>query len=224
MDAELLKEWFTLDNIMNLIAQYRSFGPLPGILLPMVEAFLPFMPLVLLVMANANAFGLWLGFLYSWIGASVGAYLVFLLIRKFGQRRFLSFLKRQPKVQKLMNWVERHGFGPLFLLLCFPFTPSALVNIVAGLSKISYAQYMLAILAGKMVMIFTVSFVGHDIRSLITQPERTAIVAVIIFVLWLVGKRIENRITKGPQSISKIEAERQTENEERGRERKRQRV
>lgn len=222
MDVELLKEWFTLENIMNLIEQYRSFGPLPGIFLPMVEAFLPFLPLVLLVMANANAFGLWLGFLYSWIGASVGAYLVFLLIRRFGQRRFLSFLKRQPKVQKLMNWVERHGFGPLFLLLCFPFTPSAVVNIVAGLSKISYAQYMLAILSGKMVMIFTVSFVGHDIKSLITQPGRTAIVAIIIFVLWLVGKRIENRLTKAPQLFHEIE--RQTVNEEAKRERKRQRV
>lgn len=222
MDVELLKEWFTLENIMKLIEQYRSFGPLPGIFLPMVEAFLPFLPLVLLVMANANAFGLWLGFLYSWIGASVGAYLVFLLIRRFGQRRFLSFLKRQPKVQKLMNWVERHGFGPLFLLLCFPFTPSAVVNIVAGLSKISYAQYMLAVLSGKMVMIFTVSFVGHDISSLITQPGRTAVVAIIIFVLWLVGKRIENKLTRAPQLIAEIE--RQTENEERKRERKRQRI
>ena len=85
-------------------------------------------------------------------------------------------MKKHPQVQKLMHWVERHGFGPLFILLCFPFTPSAVVNIVAGLSKVSTDQYMLAVMTGKMVMIFTISFVGHDIHSLLTQPIRTAIV------------------------------------------------
>ncbi|MBY6050796.1 TVP38/TMEM64 family protein [Cytobacillus firmus] len=191
MDFELLKDWLTLENIMDLIREYRSFGPLPGILLPMLEAFLPFLPLFLFVMANASAFGLWLGFLYSWVGAVAGALIVFLLVRKYGQKRILRFLKNHKQVQKLMKWVEKHGFGPLFILLCFPFTPSAVVNIVAGLSNISIAQYMLAVLTGKIVMIFTISFVGYDIRSLITQPIRTAIVALVIFILWYVGKIIE---------------------------------
>ncbi len=194
MEFDTFIDWFTMDNIMKLIEEYRSFGPLPGLFLPMIEAFLPFMPLFLFVMANANAFGLWVGFIISWTGASIGAILVFFIIRKYGQRRLLQFLKRHPQVQKLMNWVERHGFGPLFILLCFPFTPSAVVNIVAGLSKVSIAQYMLAVFAGKMVMIFTMSFVGYDIRSLVTQPLRTTIICIVIFILWYVGKRIEVRL------------------------------
>jgi len=199
MDFDVLKEWFTFENIMELIHEYRSFGPLPGILLPMLEAFLPFLPLFLFVMANANAFGLWFGFLFSWIGACIGALLVFLLIRKFGQKRILQFLKKHSQVQKLMLWVERHGFGPLFILLCFPFTPSAIVNIVAGLSKISTYQYMLAVMTGKLVMIFTISFVGYDIKSLMTQPVRTAVVGLVIFILWYVGKIIEVKINKSTE-------------------------
>ncbi|CAM3655063.1 TVP38/TMEM64 family protein [Mesobacillus zeae] len=191
MDLGFLQDWFTLEKIMDLIKEYRALGPVPGVLLPMLEAFLPFLPLFIFVMANASAFGLWFGFLFSWIGACTGALIVFLLVRKYGQRRLLRFLQRHPKVQRGMNWVERHGFGPLFVLLCFPFTPSALVNIVAGMSKISTAQYMLAVFAGKMVMIFTISFVGYDIQSLITKPARTALVGLLIFVLWYVGKRIE---------------------------------
>ncbi|KON89497.1 hypothetical protein AF332_23525 [Sporosarcina globispora] len=202
MDFEMFKDWFTLENIMDLIREYRSFGPLPGILLPMLEAFLPFLPLVLFVMANASAFGLWLGFLYSWIGAVAGALFVFLLVRKYGQKRILRFLKKHKQVQKLMKWVEKHGFGPLFILLCFPFTPSAIVNIVAGLSNISIAQYMLAVLTGKMVMIFTISFVGYDIRSLITQPIRTAIVALVIFILWYAGKIIEIKMNMSVEKES----------------------
>ena len=91
MDFEILKEWFTLEHIMRLIQEYRSFGPIPGIVLPMFEAFLPFFPLFLFVMANASAFGLWLGFLFSWSGACIGALLVFSIIRKYGRKRVLFF-------------------------------------------------------------------------------------------------------------------------------------
>lgn len=200
MDVEAMKQWFTLENIMDLIQQYRSFGPLPGIVLPMIEAFLPFLPLVIFVMANASAFGLWLGFLYSWIGSCIGALILFLLIRRYGQKRVFSFLSKHPKVRKLMDWVDRHGFGPLFLLLCFPFTPSVVVNVVAALSKINIYQYMLAVAIGKLVMIFTISFVGYDLQSLITQPYRTGIVFLVIFILWYVGKRIEVRLNKSMEN------------------------
>jgi uncharacterized membrane protein YdjX (TVP38/TMEM64 family) len=215
MDFETLKAWFTLENIMSLIQEYRALGPIPGILLIIVEAFLPFLPLFVFVMANANAFGLWLGFLYSWFGACLGAIIVFLLIRKFGQKKLLSFLPKHPKVRKLMDWVDRHGFGPLFLLLCFPFTPSAVVNIVAGLSRISLAQYMLAVCIGKMVMIFTISFIGYDLHSLITKPLRTVIVFLVIFILWLIGKRIEARMNKRLEFDHNGEIDRKKEKEKR---------
>jgi len=109
-------------------------------------------------------------------------------------RVFFQFLQRNKNVQNLTGWVERRGFGPLFLLLCFPFTPSAIVNIVAGLSKINVYQYMLAVIGGKAVMIFILSFIGYDIVSLVKQPIRTGIVLVIIFILWYVGKHIESRM------------------------------
>ncbi|OCA87387.1 TVP38/TMEM64 family protein [Pseudobacillus wudalianchiensis] len=196
MDVTSLKEWFTIENIMDVIQKYESFGPIPGFLLPLIEAFLPFLPLVVFVMANASAFGLWWGFLLSWGGSVTGAILVFLLVRNYGQRKVLSFLHRHHQVKKLMNWVDRHGFGPVFLLLCFPFTPSAVVNIVAGLSNISIRQYLLAVMAGKVVMIFTISFIGYDFFSLIKEPIRTTILGVIIFVLWAVGKQIERHLNK----------------------------
>ncbi|WP_456275941.1 TVP38/TMEM64 family protein [Bacillus sp. AK128] len=186
-----IQEYFTLENIEELMEEYRDLGPLPGIFLPMLEAILPFLPLVVFVVGNAAAFGLWLGFLYSWLGTSLGAIIVFLVIRRLGQKRIFRFLSRNRQVKKLMDWVERHGFGPLFLLLCFPFSPSAIINVVAALSRVSIAQFILAVLTGKMVMVFIISFIGYDLKSLIEQPIRTAIVALVIFILWLIGKRVE---------------------------------
>ncbi|KMY45422.1 hypothetical protein AC622_15305 [Bacillus sp. FJAT-27916] len=199
MDLSWLTEWLTMERLAELISDYRNLGPIPGLLLPFLEAFLPFLPLFVFVTANANAFGLWIGFLLSWTGAVAGAMVVFYLARMYGRKRTTSFVHRHPAVQKAMSWIDRHGFGPLFILLCFPFTPSAIVNIVSGLSDISPKQYMIAVFGGKMVMIFTISYIGHDIMSLIREPIKSVIMGVIIFILWIVGKQVEIRLNKTGQ-------------------------
>lgn len=188
--------WLSAENLIELSQDYRALGPLTGFLLPFLEAFLPFLPLVVFVFANASAYGLWTGFFLSWAGTAVGSYAVFLLVRKYGRARFLGFMTRHERVLKLIHWVETHGFGPLFLLLCFPFTPSALVNLVAGLSNIKKKNYLFTLLAGKFVMILTISFIGYDIRALVTQPIRTAIVAAVILLLWIIGKQVERKLNE----------------------------
>ncbi|MDN7241502.1 TVP38/TMEM64 family protein [Planococcus sp. N028] len=191
-----MTEFISWENIYELTQSYRALGPIIGFLLPFLESFLPFLPLFAFVVANATAYGFWFGFLLSWGGTVAGSYAVFLIIRKFGQARFMNFMTRHKRVQRLIHWVERNGFGPLFLFICFPFTPSALVNLVAGLSNIRRHYYLVTLMAGKLVMVFIVTFVGHDIRALFTQPLRTAIVAVIIVLLYIIGKILENRLNK----------------------------
>ena len=105
-------------------------------------------------------------------------------------------MTKHQKVERLIHWVERNGFGPLFLLLCFPFTPSALVNLVAGLSNISKHYYLLTLIAGKTVMVFMITYVGYDIRALFNNPVRTIIVIIVIILLYIVGKIIEKRLNK----------------------------
>jgi uncharacterized membrane protein YdjX (TVP38/TMEM64 family) len=45
------------------------------------------------------------------------------------------------------------------------------------------------------VMIFIISFIGYDIISLVKQPLRTVFIAIIIFLLWYIGKRVEARFS-----------------------------
>lgn len=196
MNPETLQEFITQDNLMELFETYRSLGPFFAITLPLLEAFLPFLPLVVFIVANVNSFGLWMGFFLSWIGACSGAIIVFFIMRKFRNGRFFRRLQDKKSVKRLLTWIERRGFSPLFLILCFPFTPSAAINVVAGLSRVSYWQFILAVLAGKFVMIFIVSYIGQDLRALFTQPIRSIIVASVIFLLWFAGKKVEGHLNK----------------------------
>ncbi|NAO99407.1 TVP38/TMEM64 family protein [Halomonas sp. MG34] len=196
-DWRMMFEEDRLDEyIMHLLGEYEQLGPLPGILLPFIEAFLPFLPLVVFVFANAAAYGLLEGFLLSWAGSSLGAILVFLIIRKLGKRPLFAKIRKNKQVKKVTTWLERHGFGPLFLLTCFPFSPSAVINVVAGLSKISVQQFVLAVLLGKSVMIFSLAYIGSSITEFAKNPMRTIIVGSCIAIFWIVGKVIEKRLEK----------------------------
>ena len=77
MDFQTIKEYFSPENMDHIVESYKAFGPLLGIGLPMIEALIPALPLIVFVLANAVAFGFWLGFLYSWLGSVMGALLVF---------------------------------------------------------------------------------------------------------------------------------------------------
>lgn len=197
MDWKILLETQEFNEvIIALLNDYEKLGPLPGIMLPFIEAFLPFLPLVVFVIANGAAYGLLKGFFYSWIGSSLGSILVFLIIRRLGDKRVFRAIRKNKQVKKVTNWLERHGFGPLFLLLCFPFSPSSVINVVAGLSKISTQQFILAVLLGKSVMIFSIAYIGSSIVEFAKNPVRTIVVGIGILLFWMIGKYIEKRLQK----------------------------
>jgi len=182
-----------MNQIEELLDKYSALGPLPGILLPFVEAFLPFLPLFIIVAGNASAYGLGLGFLYSWIGSVLGALFIFLLARRYGGR-FNDYLSRKyPRAEHFFNWVERRGFTPLFILYCFPFTPSFFINVASGMSRVPLGIFSASVALGKAVMIFMISFVGHDWQGFIAQPWRILALVVGLAVLWFGGKHIEKR-------------------------------
>ena len=194
--------------IERLLVFYEALGPLPGILLPFIEALLPFLPLMAIVVTNAAAYGLLEGFLYSWLGATFGAIVVFLVIRRFRHVKLLAWIHSHRQVRRVTGWLERRGFGPLFILLCFPFSPSSVINLVAALSGVSFFQFVLAILLGKAVMIFSIAYVGDSLTSFAEHPVRTILVGVGIMLFWLLGKQIERRMQKNDEEVEQRQQDR----------------
>jgi uncharacterized membrane protein YdjX (TVP38/TMEM64 family) len=182
-----------IDSIQRTLESYSQFGPLPGLLLPFIESFLPFLPLILIVAANANIYGLGLGFLFSWIGVSAGAVCVFLICRALGKNVKDRLMRRFPKSERFFNWIERRGFTPLFLLACFPFTPSIIITVVSGLSRVPFHTFLLASIMGKAVMIFVISLISFDIGNLVDEPWRIFVSVTAVLVMWFGGKSLESR-------------------------------
>ncbi|NDI34742.1 VTT domain-containing protein [Chengkuizengella sediminis] len=197
------------EDILLFIEKYRAFGPLPGILLPILESFLPILPIFLIVLVNAQVYGLGLGFLFSWLGITIGSYSVFIISRtlgrklstyiehRFSKKRKYQFLKKYrgkiKKSKRFFHWIEKRGFTVIFILACLPFAPTFLVNVVSGLSKVSKRTFFIATLLGKAFMSFLVSLVGYDLFSIAHNPWKIIFTVGIFLLIWIGGKRLEMR-------------------------------
>ncbi len=185
----------SLNEFMKqLIGSYPFLTRAVAIFLPFLEAFLPILPVTVLATVNAAIFGLWEGFLYSWVGSVLGSYLLFMFVRFLGRFRFLAFLHKRPRIESSLKWIEKQGFGPLFIMYCIPFVPSSLINVVAGLSSINNFYFLLALALGKSVMLLTMSYIGSDLMSFIEHPLKLVIVVLATVLVWIIGKKLEKRM------------------------------
>ncbi|KKO53446.1 TVP38/TMEM64 family protein [Paenibacillus sp. DMB20] len=195
---------FTQDNLEWFLEKFRGLGPIPGILLTFMKSFVPPLPTALIVGVNAAVYGFWPGFIYSWFGLVAGCFVTFLLVRSVGKSRYLDQWAAKPKVQKGMRWVQRNGFSYVFLLGILPVGPFVAVNIAAGLARMHIQSYLMAVILGKGIMVFCVSFIGANFSDFLRQPVLFAGVIVFVLLLLWISKKVESYILRSylPESAA----------------------
>lgn len=62
--------------------------------------------MIVFILANSIVYGLIFGFLFSWVSASAGAILVFILIRKLEKKfHWVERLKEQKQVNRVISFL-----------------------------------------------------------------------------------------------------------------------
>ena len=158
-----------------------------------MESLIPVLPMVAIVTLNVAAYGPVLGFLYSWIGASIGSLAVFLFFRKLVKRLVLRFADRFPKVEKAREWVSTIRPRALFLILIMPFTPSSFVNFAFGLSDFNEAVYIEIMVMAKIVMLVLLSVFGSSMVQAFENPWYIVLAAVLIIVFYALSRYVSKR-------------------------------
>lgn len=204
MDLQDILSNITEENLKGWLITYRDFGPFPGILLTFMKSFMPPLPTILIVGVNAAVYGLWLGFLYSWIGIVSGCLITFLVVRRLSGHPYLARWAQKANVQKSLVWVRRNAYSYVFLLSIFPVGPFVLINMAAAVARMRFRSFLIAIVFGKAIMVLSVSFIAHDLNRFIENPLE--ILYVILFVglsLWI-SKRIEAWFTKDAREAERM--------------------
>ncbi|MBD3920609.1 TVP38/TMEM64 family protein [Paenibacillus sp. PR3] len=191
--SDWIAYWTEKDHLLDLLEQYRSLGPLPGVALTFMKSFVPPLPTLVIVGVNAAVYGLWLGFLYSWLGLVAGCLVTFLLVRRIADHPFLQRYAQRRKVQNGLRWVRRNAFSYVFILSIFPVGPFVVVNVAAALARMKFRSFLLAVAAGKGIMVFAVSLVGHDVARYYRNPELLIYIVLLIALSLVIMKWVEAR-------------------------------
>jgi len=186
----------TEEDLKSWLEHYRSFGPLPGVAITFAKSFVPPLPTMLIVGVNAAVYGLWLGFLYSWIGIAGGCLVTFLIVRRVAGHPWMDRWRQRPKVQRSMAWIRHNGFSYVFLLSLFPVGPFVFVNMAAAVAQMRVRTFLIAILFGKAFMVLSVSLIGYDIGRFVRNPYQLIYVVLFLAASFYISRKIEQRVGK----------------------------
>ena len=184
------KDLFTLEFWQNLLESYKTLGPVAPIALAFLEAIFPPLPMVAIVLANVAAYGVKLGFLYSWIGSCLGCTFVFFLFRLLFRPLFAWMGKKSRKIDHARRWVKGVSVPTLFILIMLPFTPSSFVNFAFGVSDYSAPKYLITLYLAKTVMLALLAFVGESVVLSFKQPWMIAVSVAVLVLSYIISKKI----------------------------------
>lgn len=194
---EMLKEWYALvtsvEFWIGVLEVFKDFGPAAPILLTCIESLIPALPLVVIVTFNVTAHGAVLGFLYSWIGTSIGCTIVFLFFRRIVKKHLKNWIERKPTFQKALNWVGNISGQALFVIAMMPFTPSVFVNLAFGLSDFDELRFLKILICAKSLMMILLAFFGNSVAQAFDDPKYLIVAGIILFVLWWMSKKVRDR-------------------------------
>lgn len=173
-----------------------SIGPIAGIILIMIESMIPVLPLAVFITLNMVSFGPFFGFLISWLATIVGCMLSFTLFRYFFSDKLYRFIKKKEQIKfaNIMKTISNINFSNLVILIAIPFSPAFLINIAGGLSKIKTEKFFLAVMIGKLVMVYFWGYIGTTLLESLTDITVLFKIAILLVVAFILSKIVEKKL------------------------------
>jgi len=124
------------------------------------------LPGSVLTLGAGFLFGVPVGLLSAWIGATLGACVAFLVGRTLARDWVARKVSGNPKFAAVDEAVGREGFKIVLLLRLSPVFPFNFLNYALGLTKVSLGEYALASLIGMLPGGLMYVYFGSAARSL----------------------------------------------------------
>jgi uncharacterized membrane protein YdjX (TVP38/TMEM64 family) len=172
-----VKGYLTTEQLGRFLDKAGFWAPLVFILIYTVGVCL-FVPGTFLTGLGAAIFGPYLGFIYVWFGAMLGASAAFVIGRTLG-REFAASLVGD-RLKKYDEAIERNGFATVLYLrlVYFPFTP---MNFGMGLTRVRFWDYVAGTGLGIVVGTFIFTFFIGTLKEVWTAGDWGRLISFKVF-------------------------------------------
>ncbi|MEB3215707.1 MAG: TVP38/TMEM64 family protein [Nostocales cyanobacterium 94392] len=191
------QEW--LKNALESINNQGAVGGIAFIILYIV-ATVAFLPGSILTLGAGVVFDVFLGSVYVFIGATIGAIAAFLVGRYLARNWVAKKISGNKKFAAVDNAVGREGLKIVLLTRLSPVFPFNLLNYAYGVTGVSLKDYILGtigILPGTIMYVYLGSLAGN-IATIGTgeQPSNPTVVWAIRIIGFIATVAVTLYVTK----------------------------
>lgn len=172
-----------------------SGGLLFGFFIVYIECLIPVLPLSVFIALNVNAFGFFTGVLISWIATCLGCvtcYYFYVFLGKKLTKKFIS-KKTYNKIKDKIDLFGKMSFSKLVIVITVPFTPSFLINLLAGLSNMPKEKFFLGLLIGKIFTIIFWGYIGKTLIESLTDVTALIYIGITLVVAYIISKVVTKK-------------------------------
>ncbi len=174
--------------IMDVVNNSVFWGPILACLLIFCESLIPALPLFVFITIVFIAYGYVIGFIISYILTCLGCFAMFYLCRTFLKKFFTKKIRKIEKFDNLMKKIDKISLSNLVLLIAIPFTPAFLINIAASLSEVKFKKFAIAILIGKVSLVFFWGFIGTSLIESLKNPRILIVILIMLVIAYILSK------------------------------------
>ena len=182
-----------LEKVVEFIQNSGTLGVFISCGMMTVESILPFLPLGVFITITMLVLGKAWGFLVSWFFTIVSCIISDFIFRNGFGKKFDHLTENKELIKKYKKIFKDISLGKLVLIIAMPFTPAFVVNIVAGLCKMDFKKYLIAIIIGKISMVYFWGYIGTSLVESITNPiilVKIVISMALCYAIYLIIKKV----------------------------------
>ena len=177
-----------IDKIRSFLMSNIAYAFFFMFLVMVIQNSFTVFPLILVISINLSLFGFINGFLWSWLTSVLASTLVFYGVRYIFQGMIIE--KFNPK---LIEKVDANGFAYVFQARIFPFVPTSLVNILAGLSTIRIMPFTIATALGNSLYFFALALIPAGIIKADLNEYVVWVIILVAVLLYYLFKLLQKK-------------------------------
>ncbi|CDZ75580.1 putative membrane protein [Peptoniphilus sp. ING2-D1G] len=159
------------DELASFLLKFGILAPLVMIALQALQVVIPVVPLAMGLVVSVLLFGPLKGFIYNYIGISIGSIIAFLIAKKYGVGVLKLLFKEKTVAKYRKIGLTKEFVGFFTLAIFFPLAPDDFLCYLAGTTKMKLETFVPIILLGKPLSLacytFGLSFLTNYMTSFI---------------------------------------------------------
>ena len=183
-----------IKGMQEYLRGFGIWGPIVSMFLMVLQALAAPLPAFVITFANAWIWGWAWGALISWIGAMIAAVICFYLAKWFGRPAITKMVGGKP-LAMTDKFFTRYGKYAVLIARLVPVVSFDLISYAAGLTTMTFWQFVWATGLGQLPATIVYSFLGENITSSAKFGFFifTAVASLLILSL-VIKNRMEKRL------------------------------